>query len=319
MKIDLLSTSAMLKGADDILILAHASPDGDTLGGGFALCRALQKMGKRVNFLCGDEIPPKYGYLYKDIIFTEMEPKFIVSVDVADTKLLGKEVEEKYGDNINLCIDHHGSNLFYAKNTFLDPSSASACEMVYDLVKALGVEVDSKMADCIYTGISTDTGCFRYSNTTAKTLRYASEMVEAGAQLAEINRVMFEVKTKSYAKLERLALETMAFYYDERCVIVKITQDMYEESGSSPSESEGIVALTRQVEGVVVGALMREKKDGGFKVSVRTFNPIDAAAICAKMGGGGHPRAAGCAIDEPYDKALDILIKNIGEALEEQA
>lgn len=303
----------ILKEQDNILILVHGHPDGDTLGCGYSLCRSLVALGKKARVSCSDPIPSKFGYLSNDIESPEFEPDFIVAVDVADTKLLGKENEELYKDKIDLCIDHHGSNRLYAKRTYLDSGAAAACEIMLQVIKELGVEITKETADCIYTGLSTDTGCFRYSNVTPRTMTMGAEMIEKGASHADINTVMFDTKTKSYLKLQQLCLEGLEMYFDDKCSLITVTQEMFRKSGSDESECDAIASLSRQVEGVVIGATLRERADGSFKVSLRTHEPVDASAICAKMNGGGHPRAAGCQLEGPLEEAKATLLRSIEE------
>lgn len=314
MMIDTFSAAAdILKAHDNILILVHGHPDGDTLGCGYSLCRALVSMGKKAVVSCSDIIPEKYSYLSKGIEKVSFTPEFIVAVDVADTALLGKKNEELYADKIDLCIDHHGSNRLFAKQTLLDDKAAAACEIMLEVIKALGVEITTEIADCIYTGLSTDTGCFRYSNVTPRTMRMGAEMIEAGADNAAINTIMFETKTKTYVALEKMCLAGMETYFDERFALITVTQEMFRLSGSDESECDAIASLPRQIEGVVIGATLREKPDGSFKVSMRTHAPADASAICARMGGGGHIRAAGCQLEGPLENAKTVLMKNIKE------
>ena len=301
----------ILKEQDNILILVHAHPDGDTLGCGYSLCRSLISMGKNARVSCSDPIPSKYNYLFNDIEEKSFEPDFIVAVDVADTKLLGKENEELYKDKVDLCIDHHGSNRLYAKRTYLDANAAAACEIMLQVIKELGVEISKETADCIYTGLSTDTGCFRYSNVTPRTMIMGAEMIEKGASHADINTVMFDTKTKSYLELQRLCLGGLEMHFDGKCSLITVTQEMFKKSGSDESECDAIASLSRQVEGVVIGATLRERADGSFKVSLRTHEPVDASAICGKMNGGGHPRAAGCQLEGPLEEAKATLLKNI--------
>lgn len=317
MNIDTKKAAKTLLVKDNILILTHKSPDGDTLGSGFALCRALLKLDKKAKVVCSDDIPKKFDYLYEGMKQEEFVPDFIVAVDVADTKLLGSKYEEQYKDKVDLCIDHHGSNINYAKQTCLYPGDAATTETIYEIIKCFDVKIDEDIANCIYTGLSTDTGCFRYSNTTAKTHRVAAEMIEVGAKSAEINCVMFESKTVSFLNLQKLCIDGMRMYFDDRCALITLTQNMYDISGSDESECDAISALARQVEGVVVGVTMKERVDGTFKVSVRTHEPIDAAEICKKMNGGGHKRAAGCEIRLPLEEARKVLLGHIENALVE--
>ena len=157
MKINVEKCAGLLKDRDNILILCHAHPDGDTLGCGYALLRALQKQGKTVRLECADEIPKKYSYLYDDITVSDFNEEYVIAVDVATENLLGS-LEEKYAGRVDLCIDHHGTNTDYAKYLLLNADAAAACEVVLKVIKAMGVEIDKKMADCLYTGITTDSG-----------------------------------------------------------------------------------------------------------------------------------------------------------------
>lgn len=310
MKLDFAAAAKMIKEHDNILILCHDHPDGDTLGSGYALCRALLAMGKKAKVLCADTIPDKYSYMFADLKEEDFTPDFIMCVDIADKKLLGA-LEEKYGDKAALCIDHHGSNRFFAENTCLDSSAAANAENIYKVIKELGAEITKEIADCIYTGITTDTGCFRYANVTAQTHIIAAEMISLGADAAEINRVMFETKSKAYVTLERMALDSMEMHCGEKIALVCLTQNMFRESGTDESDVDGIASIPRQIEGVLAGATIRERKDGKFKVSLRTHAPVDASSICGILGGGGHPRAAGCEIDAPLSKAKEILLDTV--------
>lgn len=310
MRIDLADTVGFLKQNNNYLILTHGHPDGDTLGCGLALKKALLSIGKTVRLCCGDPVPEKFGYMGK-IDTDDFIPDTVVAVDVADTKLLGKAFEEKYGAEIDLCIDHHGSNRLYAARTLLDDTAAAACEIILQVIRGIGAEVTKEIADCIYTGLSTDTGCFRYSNVTPRTMRMAADMIEAGAENAKINTVMFETKTRTYVALERLALDGMKMYFDGRCAFITITQEMFRVSGSDESETDAIASLPRQIEGVRVGVTMREKPDGTFKVSMRSSEEVNVAEICSLLDGGGHPRAAGCTVSGPAEKATETVLECI--------
>lgn len=311
MKIDVKQCAQILKEQDNILILTHAHPDGDTLGCGFALCRALMKIGKICAVVNSDEIPKKYNYLYEDIAPIEFKPDFVVAVDVATTNLLGS-LEGKY--NIDMCIDHHSTNTDYADMLLLEDVPA-ACQLVFKVIKELDVDIDDKIASCLYTGLTTDTGCFRYASTTADTYRAAAELIECGADNGKINRVMFETKTKTYARLERLALDSMRFYENERVAIITITQEMYRLTGSNEQETEAIAPLTRQIEGVEIGITIREKSDGTCKASIRTFETVNAAELAKAFGGGGHNQAAACRFECGTKEAREKLVQKCGELL----
>lgn len=312
MKISVKECADILKEKDNILILTHANPDGDTLGSGFALCRALMKIGKICAVINEDDIPKKYNYLFDDIVEIKFKPDYVVAVDVATVKLLGG-LEEQY--KIDMCIDHHSTNTEYANLLLLEDAPA-ACQIMYEVVLALGVEVDKKIADCLYTGLTTDTGCFRYDSTTAQTYRVAADLIDAGADNGRINRIMFETKSKTYARLERLAIESMRFYEHERVAVITVTQEMFQLTGSNAQETEGLAPLTRQIEGVEIGITIQERPDGTCKASIRTFESVNAAKLAACFGGGGHAQAAGCKFDCDVKEARRLLVDKCREMLE---
>ena len=311
MRIDVNECASLLKEHNNILILTHAHPDGDTLGSGYALCRALYKLGKICSVVNADEIPAKYGYMYDDIVPIEFKPDFVVAVDVATDNLLG-ELQGRY--HINLCIDHHSTNTEYADNLLIEDVPA-ASQIIFKVIKALEVEIDSRLADCLYTGLTTDTGCFRYSSTTADTYRAAAELIDLGADNGKINRIMFETKTKTYAKLERAALDSMRFYDNDRVCIITITQQMYRDTGTTEQDTEPIAPLTRGIEGVEIGITVKEKADGTCKASIRTFESVNAAQLAKAFGGGGHMQAAACRIDCNVEEAVKRLVEKSGELL----
>ncbi|NLP47478.1 MAG: bifunctional oligoribonuclease/PAP phosphatase NrnA [Clostridiales bacterium] len=315
MNLDYKSTADLLCKHDNFLILTHSHPDGDTLGSAFALARALRVLGKKAIVECSDRIPDSYAFMWEGMDIQEFEPEFILAVDIADSVLLGEDFEAAYSDKINLNIDHHASNKLKADYHLIEGDSAATAEMVYFIILELGVDVDPQIADCIFTGVSTDTGCFRYSNTTARTHKIAAALIEAGANSHEINQIFFETKTKVYAALERLALDGMRMYLDERLAVMVVTQEMYKESGATDSESDRISALPRQIEGVKAGATLRETKGGNFKVSLRTNGPVNAADLAAKFDGGGHAKAAGFRLEGPLENALDKLLKVLSKEL----
>ncbi len=314
MVIDLKQCAALLREHDEFVIISHEHPDGDTLGAAFALAEILKKLGKKRVVKCSDIIPKDFYYMTDSYIADDVTDPFIVTVDVADQKLLGDMISI-YGGKVNLCIDHHVSNTYYAQNCFVE-DRAAACEIIYELALELGVEPDLYIRECIYTGISTDTGCFRYQNTTSQTFRIAAALTEKGVDTKKINKLMFETKTKSLLHLELLARKTLEYHFEGKCAIITLTQAMYKESGSGEHECHSITALPRQIEGVLVGAVIKEKDDGTFGISVRTEGDIDASAICAQMNGGGHKGAAGATFNCSYEEGKAMLLDIIKESLD---
>ncbi len=302
---------SLLKEHDNFLILSHEHPDGDTLGCAFALCEILKLLGKKRAFACADEITRDFYYLTDNFVNDEAENPYIVAVDVADRHLLG-ELSEKYGNKVDLCIDHHMSNTFYAKSTYLEDKSA-ACEVLYGLLEGLGIQPNRYIRNCIYTGISTDTGCFRYQNTTASTFSVVASLMEKGIDSKLINKLMFETRSKSFLELELMARNTLEYHFGGKCAMMTLKQEMYRKSGSNEHECHAIFSLPREIEGVLVGVILKEKEDGSYGISIRTDGEIDASEICAQMGGGGHRGAAGasfkCSYEEGKARLLEIIEK----------
>ena len=298
-KIDLSQTAELLREHDNLLILTHRNPDGDTLGCAFALMNALRSLGKEVRVICCDEIPKKYSYMYSPDDLGELENPYIVAVDIADEKLLGPGVYEKYQGKVSLCIDHHISNKEFSENLYLR-DCAAAGEIIFDLLKLMDIPFTKQIADCLYTGISTDTGCFKFPNVTRDTHLIAAELIGLGADFTMINRAMFETKPRGYFQLEAQAINTLEMYYSGRCAVMFITQQMLRETGTTASDCDGLAGVPRKIEGVLISATFRQRTDGIYKVSLRSHAPVDAAKICLSMGGGGHARAAGCEIDPEH-------------------
>ena len=168
-----------LLGTDDILILCHKNPDGDTIGSGAALCKALQHLGKTAAVLCSDPIPAMYDYMQITVYDGSFTPAFVVAVDVAGIQLFGDHNNiQDYAEHVDLCIDHHGSNSGYAYETLVDDRAAAAAELLTELIPQMGVELTPEIAACLYTGVATDTGCFRFTNTTANTHLAAAKLIE---------------------------------------------------------------------------------------------------------------------------------------------
>ena len=319
-KINLLSVGEVcefLRSHDNYVILLHAQPDGDTIGSGYALAYTLNAMDKKVRVLCSDPIPPKFTYISNSLKEEDFPEETVVAVDVATPKLLGS-LEAEYGDKVDLCIDHHISNLKYAHNLLLDANASANCEIIYKVIKELDVGFNKHAVDGLYTGIVTDNGCFKYSNTTVETHLIAAELMKMGVDYAEINRIMFDTKSRARVKIEGMAMDGVEYLFGGRVAIITVTRQMIDETGCADDDLDGINTLSRMIEGVMVGVTIREKKDGKYKISLRTNAPIDATSICAEFGGGGHPRAAGCEFSCTLEQVKQRLAVVIKEALEEK-
>ena len=294
-QITLNKVASLLSEHDNFKILTHRYPDGDCLGSGFALAFMLRKIGKKANVAVEGKLPSKFEDLVKHYEEQEFVPEYIVSVDVAAPQLLG-DSEMEGVDHIDLCIDHHGTNSMEATVGYVDGRAAAAAEIIWQLTQLMHIELDEDIAAGIYTGISTDTGCFCYTNTTPQTHHIAASVMPF-CDWRRVNEINFVLKTRAKMKMERMIYDTMEFYAGGACAVVYTTLAMCEALGVGDDEMEGLASIPRQIEGVKMGITMREKEGGVFKISVRTNDGIDASAFCAQFGGGGHPAASGCSIE----------------------
>lgn len=315
--LDRQTAAARLRAADDILILSHKNPDGDTIGSALGLCLALRALGKNAAVLCSDPIPKMYEYLDINWYDGSYEPSFVVAVDVASIQLFGENNNvQEYVKRANLCIDHHGSNSGYAYATLLEPQAAAVCEILTDFIPDnLGVPLTPEIANCLYTGVATDTGCFRFTSTTAKTHLAAARLMEAGADAGRLNEILFECRSHSRIEAEREALESLEYYFDDRCAMICLTRDQIVQTGVANAELEDLTSLPRSIEGVEVGLTLRQQPDGSFKISVRTSRDVDACSIARRLGGGGHNRAAGCEISGNLDNAKRAILQEVQKEL----
>ena len=286
--------------------LTHAYPDGDTLGSGYALCAALRQFGKKARVIT-TALPRNFVFLAAGAEEQSFETETVVSVDVADEKLLGAN-KETYGGRIALCIDHHEINRVDAPLKCVDSCASSNCELLFLLFAEMGVQVTKPIATCLYTGIATDTGCFKYSNTSPRTLRTAADLLDCGVDAPAINKALFDTKSPQKLQLEQEIYSTLSYCADGRCAVAAATLDTQRRLGVGDDELEGIASLPRQIEGVEIGIILREKDPNVFKVSVRANERlVNAAQFCARFGGGGHAAAAGCQIRGSLDEVVHLL------------
>ncbi|MDR3645195.1 MAG: DHH family phosphoesterase, partial [Clostridia bacterium] len=270
----------LLRGADHLLIVSHAAPDGDTVGAAFALGRAMQILGKSVRIECSDAIPHRYDYLFSGVKPQQFEPQAVVAVDIADRHLIGERLSAQC-KQVLLCIDHHVSNMKYADHTLVDAHAAATCEIVARVIQALGVAFDREIASAVYTGLASDTGCFRYSNTTPATLRCAAAMSEYGADTARINKILFETVSLARLRIESGALASLELLYDGRIAMMTVPLELMKSADACEEELEGIASLPAQIEGVQAGITVKEKQPGFYKISMRTDGSVNASRVCA--------------------------------------
>ncbi len=313
--LNLRQVARFLKKHDNYVILTHASPDGDTLGSAYALYYGLKEIGKKAAVLCPEIIPAKYDYFARVTDHIVGKPT-VVAVDVAAESLLGS-LKDEFGDKVDLTIDHHISNTMYAHNLYLDSAAAATCEIIYELLVAMRVNINDVTAKALYTGMVTDTGCFKYSCVTAKTHIIAANLYDFELDAASINKLMFDTKPRKLVELEKMVLEGAEYHFDGRCMLLSVSAEMQEKTGCSGTELEGIAVLSRSVEGVIAGITLKQTGEKEFKASLRTYPPLNASEICKKLGGGGHNAAAGATLYGTLEEVKAQILDGVKEALEE--
>ena len=300
---------------DNFLILTHKSPDGDTLGSGFALSAFLRDMGKKANVVNSDSFPKRYDLIYESYYPQEFDVKYVIAVDIADTNLLGSNLS-KYAEEgaIDLCIDHHISNKYFAKQSYVEADASAAALIMYKIFKASGRNISRQIARCLYTGIATDTGCFKYENTTPQAHIACAELMSYGIDFAYINRKMFDVKSKGRLMVEQSVTANMEYYCGGKCSMIVLTKELMEKSCVDAVSHLVFYRIFRDMF-LLIGITVKQRHENVFKISVRSDDEIDASAFCREFGGGGHIRAAGCEITGSLEEVKAKLLKQAEKVL----
>ena len=300
----------LLLGWDRLLLLTHVRPDGDTVGSAAALCRALRDLGKTAYLLPNPELTATYAPYAAPYTAPEgFVPDRVVSVDIAALSLL-PENARPYGERIDLAIDHHPSQGFFARETCLEADSAACGELLYDLVRELG-PVTAEIAGPLYVAVSTDTGCFVYANTTAHTRRVAAALMETGIAVAGVNKALFRTKSRTRLAMEAWMAEWAEYYDHDRVVVMQIPLSLCLDYKATEADVEELSSLAALVEGTDCGVTLRELKDGRVKISLRTGPRVNATEVCALLGGGGHAAAAGATLHGTLSEVKQAVLQAI--------
>lgn len=312
-QISLQEAADFLQSHDNYLILSHRRPDGDTVGSCAALCRGLRSIGKQAWLYANPQFTPRFApYLEGLTAVRGSEEACIISCDVASRSLLPFGMEDAA---VELALDHHGTNDGFAAQTHSDEGRAACGELILELLSLLGVQLTKEIGEALYVAISTDTGCFRYTNVTAATFRCAAACVEAGAEVFPINRAFFEVKRRPRLALEAWLVQHMEYFAEGRVAVSAIPAELMERLALTEDDIDDISGFGRSIDGVEIAVMLREVEGGKGKISLRTGPNYNAAAICAKLGGGGHPGAAGAAVDGGIPAAREAILHAIGEEI----
>jgi len=318
--------AAVLRERDRFLLTAHEGPDGDALGSLLGMHHLLGQLGKdSVMFLAAKEfpLPIEYRFLPLEEVFHEapadMTDRTIVFLDCGNIDRMPVEFLTE-GDNFRINVDHHHDNTLFGDLNLLDTGASSTAEIVYELAIALGAEITPEIASALYVGMVTDTGKFMYENTNAHTHRIAAELIDAGVDVDDTYRRLYEHVPVEKLRLLSRALEGVGRHCEERLVVAYITEADYEATGAGEEMTEGIIDHLRAIEGTLVAALVRDLGDRGRaarKVSLRSSGgEVDVSAVARKHGGGGHKRAAGFSTDLELDELVSLLCEEVTAQLD---
>ena len=309
--------------ANNILVITHIGPDGDAVGSITAVGVALRQMGRHATLLCDDPLPERFSYLpLADQVQPPNENRstdydLLIAVDCGDETRMGQSfanLPDTVPTIIN--IDHHVTNTYFGDIQHVVPEAVSATEILYDLFKHIGLTITTDLAMCLLTGVVTDTLGFRTVGVTAKTLRIASELVDAGADLPLINMQGLSLKPYSTAQLWQIGLNNMRL--EDGLIWTKINNTQREAIGYNNTSTGGLVNFLGNVTQAAISAVLLEMNDGTVRVGFRCNPPYSVSELALNLGGGGHPLAAGCSLDGPLDKAEALVVAMSKETIRQQ-
>jgi len=309
-----------IEKAERIAVLPHVFADGDALGSSIALALALRKMGKQVRVYIEEEIQHTFDFLPGKELIEVFDGQaegldLVLILDTGDLARLGRRVEifNKIENTIN--IDHHTTNTEFASINLVKSSAAAVGEIIYQLLKSMGMEIDQDISTCLYVAIATDTGGFRYSNTTALTHQITADLINSGVDVSKVSQLVFETVPYKKVKLMGLAIDAIEIFEDGKMAFITITDEMMKKTDASEEDCDGLVNIARNIEGVEVAILIRQRSDDEFKINFRSQNYVDVSAIARKYSGGGHMKAAGCTLKGNLEDIKQMLYRDMREVL----
>ncbi len=310
--------SKVIKDAKTFLIFSHINPEPDTIGSALAFYYYLNTAGKTV-FVHNFDGLPKYmdfmpfaSEVSKDIPDNKFD--VVLSLDAGSIDMLGDKFPPK-DKKLIVNVDHHRTNTRFGDLNIVDPASSATSELVYTLFRKMGIKIDTTIASLLLTGIIYDTGSFRYRNTTAKTLKIASELMQIGANITEISDKLYENQSLGRLKLLEIVLKTLELSVNGKIASIELTRQMYHATGTTKDDAEGFIDYPRSISGVAVAAMFREVDDNKYKISMRSKNDVDVSAIAQVFGGGGHKNAAGCTMNGILFDVKNSIFTAIAERL----
>lgn len=322
---DLREAVSFIRERDDFLIVSHVQPDGDAISSTVAMGWMLNKLGKSYTMLNEGPVPTRLHFLWNsaDIqTLTGESPPYrtyrhVICVDCADYARMGKANEWFAPDAELLNIDHHPTNNGFGQVNLLKTHAAATTEILFELLDELDLKIDQDAATAIYTGLLTDTGGFRYSNTSSLVMSMASRLLSAGVNGPELAEILLERMTMGQLHVIQRGLSRLKFSPDQQIGWLWVTSEDLEETGATNEDLEGLVNYPRNIEGVEVGILFKQNGQESVKVSLRSAGLVNVAAIAQYFGGGGHVRAAGCRLTDPLPEVMNKVIAEVQKALDQ--
>lgn len=315
---DLAAVAGALRQHDSYVITGHVDPDPDCIGSMLALAWGLERLGKDVTMVSPDALRPEWLFLPAAGDVQKPPAPAADALVVVDCELdrTGVIAEQAASFAHIYNLDHHATNDGAGTIHYIDPRAAATGEIVYDLLTHhWELELTPDAATNLYAALMTDTGSFRFANTTATTLRIAAALVEAGAKAAEIAREILDVSSWAALQLLRMSLGTLERSADGRIAWISVTRPMLAQAGATDDDAAGLVQYPRQLTGVQVALFARELPDGQSRISLRATGEVNVGTVATTFGGGGHPGAAGCTIDAPVDEALSRVVRAVQRVL----
>ena len=305
--------------AKRVALIAHVSPDGDTVGATLALRLAFLSLGKAVDMICDGEVEARLSYLPGYDAFLKPEQTdglydAAIAVDVSDHRMLGKADRVFDSAPVRMVIDHHATNPAYGEFNYIRGDECSCCVLAYEAIVGLGVEVTRDMGTCLMTGMSTDTGHFMYPYTTPLAFEVAGKLCALGVDLSFITRVLYRTQSRASVNLTRTAYQKLRFELDGRVGVIELTRKDIEDAGATVEQTGGLVNRALEIEGVRMAILATEREDG-VKLSLRAVEPDTVSDIAKRFGGGGHAQAAGVTMQMPMQDAVAAVLSAMNEKL----
>lgn len=307
-----------IKEASDILLITHVNPDGDAIGSTLGLKAALTRMGKNAISICDGKVVEKYAYLESAGALEfpddhERDFELAIAIDCADKNRMGKAEKIFFRALKNINIDHHNTNDCFADLNFVKNVSSSG-ELVYEVIEALQCGMDGITAQCLYTAISTDTGNFTYSNTTKEALEYTSKLI-AYFDFVKTADLLYRTRTYKNTRLIARVIDNMTLHYDDKVALIVMMQSDLEDIGIEIPDYEMLINYASEIDTVKIAIFIREQKDGGYKISLRSAGNLNVAQLASNYGGGGHKNAAGGRMNASLEEVKEAILTDAKKLL----